>query len=256
MRRRWIAGFCLFSAMVLPFPVSGEQVPSPTSNPHLRTIQVKVLDLNGKLAPRRQAHLVGLSRGSFRPEPGSASLRHWDFATDAKGRFSIRLGEFDTWNDPEGRPGWGTYALVVDRAGNDAGAVSNVFVASTKNDIEPPSDEWEWGRILSVPPKGMPLVLQAKRGLVLEGHLRDLAHPGRPLAGIAIYTNNDLHADSHTAHGGEILTQSAVTDADGAFTIRHVYPVTFYVGVGGPYGFRNGSPRKLGYWIKTKVKDQ
>jgi hypothetical protein len=225
---------------------------------NLRLIRVQVLDLNGDPAPRRQAHLIGLSRGSFRPDVDGSnrrSLPHWDFTTDAKGHFRVKLGEFNTWEDPERRPGWGTYALIVDGDGKDAGSVSNEFTAAKKIDTEPPPRGWEWGSILSVPPEGIELVLRVRKGLVLKGHLSDVDRPGHPLAGISIYTNNDLYADSHTGYGGEIFNQNTLTDADGAFTIRQIYPVKFYVGVGGPRGFRDKSwsrAQNQGYWLKTK----
>ncbi len=254
MPRLWILGFCILAA-VAPLRVSAEETPFP-AHPTFRFIRVQVLDRDGDPARQRPAHLIGLSRGSIRPEAGSAGLKYWDFTTDAEGRFSVKLGEFDSWKDPEERPGWGTYAVIVDGAGKDAGAVSNEFVSSLKAEIEaePPAADWEWGPKLSVPAKGMQLVLHARRGLVLKGRLRDTAHRGHPLAGISVYTNNDLSTDTHTGHGGEIFTQSAVTDADGAFTIRNIYPVKFYVGVGGPYGLHDVPAPKPGYWLKTKVK--
>ena len=251
MLRSWIAGLFLIAA--IPLAAGAEPSASVPANPAFRTIGVQVFDLDGAPAAGRHAHLIGLSRGSFRPADGGPALADWDFTTDAQGRFSVRLGEFNTSDDKAERPGWGTYAVIVDGAGKDAGAVSSQFIAAAKPEKpdEPPSD-WEWGPTLSVPPQGLRLVLHAKKGLVLEGHVHDLAHPGRPLAGIAIYANNDLYAQSHTGSGGEIFTQSAVTDAHGAFTIRHIYPVKFYVGVGAPHGFRNGEPQHKGYWIKTK----
>jgi hypothetical protein len=57
----------------------------------------------------------------------------------------------------------------------------------------------------------------------------------------------DLHADTHTGHGGEIFEQQATTDRAGRFHFRHVFPNTFYVEL--PDHSR-GAP----YWIKTRVR--
>ncbi len=257
---RWTGSIILIAAALLTSAAPAQQAPPSSfpSNPTFRSIHVQVLGLGGDPTPRRQAHLIGLSRGSFRPDDDNRNLTHWDFITDAKGRFSVQLGEFNTRQDPEQRPGWGTYALIVDGDGKDGGAVSNEFIASIKKrDTEPLPPDWEWGSMLFVPPEGMELVLKVKKGLELKGHLWDVANPRRPLAGISIHTNNDLHADSHTGHGGEIFNQSTVTDPDGAFTISHIYPVKFYIGVGQPYGFRSEGISKIpknppGYWLKTK----
>jgi len=208
-----------------------------------RVIHGVVFGLDGKPAAHRNVHLVGLSRGSTRPcsdTPGGR-IAGWDFTTDRRGRFAVPMGDFATWDDPKDRPGWGTYALVVEASADDAGAVSSRFFHDgRRNQASCPANDG-WGPILNLPPEGLNLALQVKPGVTLQGTLEDAAHPGRPLAGVTISVHNDLSTETHTGHGGEILRQSAVTDARGRYTVRHIYPAGFAIDLKGAT------------WLKTKI---
>ena len=133
-------------------------------------------------------------------------------------------------------PGWGTYALVVDRGPEDAGAVSQRFIfekdEGTSSANAGRADEWD--EPLTVRDGDIELRLPIVRGVTLEGRILDYSHPDRPLAGIKVVSNNDLQCESHTGRGGEILEQTVTTDEHGRFRLQHIYPKRFYVGVGGP----------------------
>lgn len=137
----------------------------------LRDVRVVVLGLDGKPAPNRTARLIGLSRGSTRPFEASAAaaarVSGWDFQTDKDGQFIVVFGEFKSWEDKAGRPGWGNYALIVDPSPFDAGAVSPYIVHQT--DPVWGRDANEWGKPLRLPPNGLDVTLQIKKGVTLKG---------------------------------------------------------------------------------------
>ncbi len=243
--------------LAIPVAIFALIVCSRAEEVKFREIRATALNADGSPAAGRHVTLVGLSRGSSTPSPEDAAARAaWEFVTDEKGSFTAKLGEFATWEDKAGRPGWGTYALVVDESDRDAGAVSEYLVNDSpeKNQGRGEQADSEWPAPLAVPPGGLDLALEIKEGVTLTGRVLGWPDGSKPLAGIRVYTNNDLYSDSHSGHGGEILERSAETAADGTFTIAHIYPVRFHVGIGGPYGFRS-MWSDAGYWLKTKTAD-
>lgn len=174
----------------------------------------------------------------------------WDFTTDSAGRFTAKLGNFNSWEDKLGRPGWGDYAFVVDAASNDAGAVSQRIVHSQlPPDLSHGKNDWkkEWGDWIVLTDYGLSITLKVQSGVTLDGFVHDYTNPQKPLVGVTINANNDLGADTHSGHGGEILYRSAITDEHGHFQITHIYPATFHLGTVGP---------DTGFWLKTKYKGQ
>ncbi len=189
----------------------------------------------------------------MRPYSDSPSIPHWDFITDSRGRFDVPLGDFKTWEDKENRPGWGIYAFYVDPFPQDAGAVSPRLLHFAGPDVgasQLKSDD-EWGPFQDLPLQGLSITLQIQAGVTLEGRIWDYTHPDQPLSGIKVSTDNDLHADSHTGWGGAIFQQQAVTDAQGRFVIKHIFPVRFDVSLDGLYSEDGGA-----YWLKTKINGQ
>jgi hypothetical protein len=226
-------------------------VPIP-AEPAFRLVQGVVLGTDGQPATGRTVHLIGLTRGSTRPNADANPLPNWDFVTDGAGRFTVRLGDFAPWEDPQQRPGWGGYGLVVDPGPNDAGAVG-LLLLFDGDGRRGNLDDTEWGSALPVLPGKTDVTLRVQSGFEFCGKVWDAANPGQPLAGILVVVNLDLHSESHTGHGGEILEQQATTAADGTFVIPHVYPNVFWVGVGAANGFRQLFDGNEGYWLKTKV---
>jgi hypothetical protein len=162
----------------------------------IRKIHVTVTGLGGKPASHRKVHLIGLSRKSMRPSEDSKDfLPNWDFETDEQGKCVVLLGSFNGYENKEGMPGWGMYALVVDRGPGDAGAVSQRFIFEKNEEASRASaavaDEWD--EPLSVRDRDTDLRLPIVRGITLEGRILDYWHPDKPLAGIKVVSNNDLH---------------------------------------------------------------
>jgi len=220
-----------------------------------RVIRGTVLDLDGSPAPGREVLLIGLSRGSSRSyESTHGAAEFWNFRTDGRGQFTARLGEFKTWEDPLERPGWGTYVFVVSAERDDAGAVSPHLSSVPRGDTGDFGPADEWGPCRNVPSQGLDLTLQVQAGLTLTGRVVAWPDGKTPLAGLRVFTHNDLYSESHTSHGGEILERSAETDAGGRFTITHIYPVRFYVGLGAPRGL-HGLSDDPGCWLKTRLPD-
>ena len=124
------------------------QDPNATPQSGFCLIHGLVLGLDGKPAPNRHVSLVGLSRGSMQENGDVAS--DWKFTTDSRGQFLVRLGNFNTWDNNENHPGWGTYALTVDPSSKDAGAVSKRFDHFPPSEKEPHPDADEWGDVLTL----------------------------------------------------------------------------------------------------------
>jgi hypothetical protein len=238
-----IAAFLLICGLRV-VTVYGAAPPAPSSPPEAatRVIRVRVLDLRGRGAPGRKVHLVGISRESMRtyPDPGDPPEPNWDFVTDREGYFQVILSESKTMENPDGRPGWGTYCLVVEAAGMDAGAVSKYFFAAGEGEPKPDDAAEEWGPMFEVPTGGQNLILPVQKGITLQGHIWNVDHPGHPLVGIEVSVHTDVHVRSHTGYGGQIFECAGRTNADGDFTIEGIYPATFVV---------NLFP---GFWLQTK----
>ncbi|MDB6148322.1 MAG: carboxypeptidase regulatory-like protein, partial [Spartobacteria bacterium] len=92
-----------------------------------------------------------------------------------------------------------------------------------------------------------PIEITLKRGLDLSGQMLDTG--GRPVRDEEVNVFLDLHAGSHTGHGGEIFGQQVTTDRTGKFLFHHVYPNHFYVEM---MDRSNGPP----YWIRTRVRNR
>jgi hypothetical protein len=147
----------------------------------------------------------------------------------------------------------GTYALFVDPSPQDAGAVSQRFFHFAGSDgaaSQLKSDD-EWGAFLNLPPQGLSITLQIQAGVTLEGRIWDYTHPDLPVSGVKVSISNDLHADSHTGWGGAIFQKQVVSDAQGRFVIKHIFPVKFYASLDGLYSEDGGA-----YWLKTKINGQ
>jgi len=171
-----------------------------------RYIHGLVLDLDGKPAANRKVSLRGISRNAVGISLEGAASRYYQFTTDLKGRFQVRLW---TEEDPKGedRPTGSMYVVVVDPSAQDAGAVSPRFYNPA-----------------SIPSGGLNLTLQIQKGFTVNGRIVDYEDPTKPMKGIKVGCGNDLHVDTHTGYGGALFLQSSVTDQLGRFEIQHIYP--------------------------------
>lgn len=115
---------------------------------------------------------------------------------------------------------------------------------------EEPSRVWnEWGKYMAVPREGLSLVLQVRQGLTLKGRILKYPEGVEPMSGIPVLSFHNLYSESHSGRGGEIFMQTGVTDAEGRFEIRHIYPVRFYLFTGEHLNDESA------WWLKTKGKD-
>ncbi len=171
-----------------------------------RYIHGLVLDLDGKPAANRKVTLRGISHDALGISLEGAASRYYQFTTDLKGRFQVRLWTEDDPSD-YARPYGSMYALVVDPSAQDAGAVSQRLT-----------------NLASIPQDGLNLTLQIQKGFTVDGKIVDYEDPTKPMKGISVRCNNDLHAETMTGSGGEFFSQNTVTDRLGHFKIQHVYP--------------------------------
>jgi hypothetical protein len=215
-----------------------------------RDVRVHVIDSWGHPAAGRKVDLVGLERFSMEEVSGDdyhgLPSGHWHFVTSKTGDVIIPIGDFAGWEDNETRPGWGVYAAVVEAGPDDAGGVSTRFWfdnAPSHHGYDPNSIGLapEWGYIDYLPVEGINLAVRLEKGFTLKGSVVDDQHPDVPLAGVDVRTNNDLHAETHTGIGGEILGGYAKTDAHGNFAIPHQFPAKLYVSI------------QPTIWLKTRI---
>ncbi len=81
------------------------------------------------------------------------------------------------------------------------------------------------GAIVSLPMlplEDSPLDIRIARGYTLRGQI--VTQDGHPVTSHTIGASYDLHAQTHTGHGGEIWERETVTDAHGNFTFTNVNP--------------------------------
>jgi hypothetical protein len=154
--------------------------------------------------------------------------------TDARGRVTVRIGDFAGWEDKEGRPGWGVYGLVIEPGPNDAGAVSQRFWSGPP-DESPLERNWppEWGQPLPLPREGLHLTMCLHKDFTFYGRLVDDRDHRTPLANVTVRTWNDLQIDTPTGFGGQIFAHTATTNSNGEFEIPHEYCNKLYVDLGG-----------------------
>ncbi len=242
-----LACFVLLTADILFFAV---QLFAQESEPSFRTVHGIVLNIDGSRAIGRDVRLIGLARGSTRPYSEHEKVINWDFKTDDQGEFSAKLGNFPTWGDKQQRPGWGCYVFVVLPSKSDAGAVSSHLLHNEKGEQRLQETLDEWGEASLVPPDGLDIELQIKKGVTLKGKILEYPTGERALAKVQVFTNNNLYSESHSGHGGEIFFQNATSDSNGNFEIKHIYPVKFSVALGPEE--EAGGTVSAAHWLKTK----
>jgi hypothetical protein len=246
----------IFSVMVLVLVgaslVLGTTETNTTNKPaSFRMVHGLVLGVDGKPAANRIVTLRGISRAeAAMSEDIPGYQEYWKFKTDQAGCFSVRLASAEMDDSAKRIPVPGIYALVVLPQGNDAGAVSPAL-RSIDDSEESPSNEW--GKTLDIGPDGLDLTLKIQKGVTVKGQILDYEIPHRPLNGIRVTCEHDLHADTHTGAGGEIFKKSTTTGKNGAFTFTHVYPAACVIRI-------EPTSTAFGYyacwWLKTKHGDQ
>lgn len=243
MKLLLIVGLCALQA--------GSAQAEEKEGDRFREIRLRVLDLDGRPAAKRQLNLHGLSRGAMFGEPP------WSYTTDDEGRAKVRLFQLHTWEDEKQRPGWGNYAVTVTpEEGRDAGAVTPIVMNVGEIDGSTYGGNRGancWGVPIRMPDGGIDLTVQITRGVVIEGTVWDYEEPEKALAGVSVSLCHDLSSETHTGYGGEILQQCTMTDENGRYRFAHVYPRPFILN---PTGSNNGIPDADYYWLRTKVDDK
>ena len=171
-----------------------------------RYIHGLVLDLDGKPAANRKVSLRGISRNAVGGSLDEDGSRYYQFTTDLNGHFQVRLWSKEDPKDYE-RPTGTIYVVVVDPSAQDAGAVSPQLTNPA-----------------GIPEDGLDLTLKIQKGFTVDGKIVDYEDPSKPMKGINVGCNNDLNVDTHTGYGGELFSQSTVTDQLCRFEIQHIYP--------------------------------
>ena len=253
---------CIAMTLILFTAVTRGSEAPPIDKERKREVRGRVLAPDGKPAPGRHITLVGLTRDSMHPRDevylGESA---WDFKSDGEGRFTaVFWGEPGAEREKVGKilkqtgavPGWGRYALVVEPGPDDAGGVSPLIEYWEPDQT---SSDWsfsnEWGVPILLPPDGLDMNIQVTEGYSLKGKVLDYEHPESPLAGVAVYLEHDLHADTHSNWGGDIFRQEEVTDKDGYYRFEHVYPGTVYPELRSSKG-KGGTYQRLN-WLKTAI---
>ena len=200
--------------------------------------------------------------------PEDAQWNGWKFKTDADGNCTVRFGKFNYWEHYEStclaEPGYGEFYLVVYEEGVAGGVSPRILNLNDEDrrnykerdvrdlDASGPTewDAWRYGefqtRLLEDDPaQDEPMTIKIRGGFEVSG--RVINQKGRPLAGQGLRLWNDLHADTHTGHGGEIFSQETETDRSGHFYFHHVYPNLFYLAL-------EGQDDDQLIWLKTRVR--
>lgn len=196
-------------------------------------IHVRVLEQDGQPARGRKVALFDLSQWAARGDEGEKeSDPHWNFVTDAHGHLVVKLHDDD---GDEGIPGWGVYALYVRARPRDAGAFSPYLVHLKTTELRDEElsarSHLEWGRPLGVTTKRMELALRIQRGFTVTGRVMKYPRGRTPWPGVEVYGAYDLNAATRTGYGGNLAGPETKTDAQGRFTLRHVYPSLCHLGL-------------------------
>ena len=222
---------------------------------NFRTVTGQVLDPEGKPASGVVVSLVGLERDAISQLLSDETAEKWKMVTDREGQFTMRFGDFRSYDYEQATkqwvPGWGAFHFVAECKGT-AGGVSPYLQNEGSDDQVLSSlpcgeyDEWRMGEFEPVDLSKQParVVIRLKRGITVFGKVTDAE--GNPLAGQGVRIEHDLHAGSHTGHGGEILFSCGVTDQKGCYRIEHVYPNRFYLNL------EESSPL---FWYKTRLRN-
>ncbi len=210
----------------------------------MKSLRVRVLDLDGKPAAGRAVHLYGLERSDLRPmEPAP----DWDFQTDANGCCTAHFAPSKDYELP--MPRWGVFIFRVDSGAMDAGAFSRYIVFQETPEGEKRSlNDWrdsEWGTPILLASIKKELTLRVKAGIAIRGRVLEYPAGVHPLAGIRVTVSNDVHSDTHTGMAGIIEVARTETGADGSYVLKRVYPATCYLAIS-----KGGEDSVL--WLKTR----
>jgi protocatechuate 3,4-dioxygenase beta subunit len=186
----------------------------------------------------------GISRGTLGfSEDDPNYSKHWKFTSDEEGHFTTLIASEKDADGP--KPGPGIYALVVLPQNEDAGAVSpwlRFFEGGYDEDLTN-----EWGKTIVAGAEGLNLTLRIQRGETITGQVLDYEIPHKPLKGVEVHCEHDLHAQTHTGRGAELFDKGTITDDNGVFRFSHVYPAACSIRLRGDYKYT---------WLKTKLDGQ
>lgn len=201
-----------------------------------RRIDVTVLDTNDKPVSGTLVKVFATDRYLIHSDG-------WDkeFSADHNGRAVIRLPASIIW--AQGRKAQavsGPYYLIVGPTGSAPAAVSQPLMVDES--LGRPGEN-EWGKATAIGPEGLSIKLKRRKPVRVVGTVTDMG--GLPVAGRKIGLYHNLHAQTHTGRGGEIMEQFAETGPDGLFSFRSVYPARFCLTVDGP-----------ACWLRTYVEGE
>lgn len=220
--------------------------------PSYRKVVVRVMDENGAPMPGLKVQLLGTGRDALQADDiGSAYDRPgvWRFVSDADGRCTVCFGCFRGFDSEKlvGKdvPGWGRYYFIAE-AGRLRGVSSAiVHEPEGKHAKDYYEDEWNRNGVVKTSASPVALTIRMRRGLRLTGRVIDIA--GQPVRAFDISVQHDLHSESHTGYGNEILQQSTASDEDGHFVLNDIFPNTFYLGA-------SMEETHLPVWVRTRLR--
>jgi hypothetical protein len=258
--------------IVLLAPIITVTPQSPTPVEY-REVRCRVVEEAGWPVANTEVVLFGLNRDALNARfdlNGTdrklvEKCRGWRFRTDKDGYFTARLGKFVQYEHEQAtgmiEPGYGRFYFVVQK-NCFAGGVSRELLNLDREELAEyqtrqaaasdiptqEGEEWESDPYLLADGTNPELIkIEVRRGIEVIGQIQDTT--GRPVAHQDVDLFLDLHADSHTGHGNEFFSQSAISGCDGRFRFEHVYPNTFYLEL---LDHSAGPP----YWIKTRIRNR
>jgi hypothetical protein len=186
--------------------------------------------------------LLGMGRRNAVNMEEAARRSHYHTVTDSGGRFEFRFdpvvgSSYRGYTPAAALPNLGAYYAVVPPGERSAGAVGTRIV----NDFRTHTPSYDARRIagyLVLRDPVTSITLRLLPGVPLAGRIRDGG--GKTLAGVAVKTYMDLHAESHTGYGGENFEHETTTDADGIFRFENLMPGRWTVEAGDT-------------WVRTRI---
>lgn len=245
-----LGGLFLLSALLAQGQSLGGSRQNVPATGKQREIRGQVLDAAGRPVKKARIGLVGLDRASFMPLANATRIKGWHWTADAKGRFTARLANESAVAARAQQlvePVWGRYHLVVLPEAGRPGTVSPPIINRDPRDRNPRAHypAGEWGAPLLLEDRPLSLTLRLAQGVTVAGVVVNMEE--KPVAGVSVGLENDLHADTPTGAGGEIFRQTTLTDAQGHFQMTDAYPRTLTLELGTPGGGA-GAP----IWLRTR----
>ena len=219
-----------------------------------RIVRGQVLNVDGTPASSVGVYIVGGGRMSLITYDEAVEKNlGWD--TDTAGRFEAKFAnQFPNFLWPQPQLFWGSYHFVVPPGKSHCGAIScDIVNPDPREEFKEPSGGSPWGKRAILSDIPATVVLQLKKGIVVQGVVLDPAN--KPISDAKVEIHHEVGVYGRTGGGGEIFLRTTTTGDGGRFVFENVYPASFHLSLGHSLAWLRTRLGENGPWVEDCVDD-